>query len=481
MTKTRDEGGKRASSEADAWLDEEVGRSRFRDERLGKRFRLVLERLWTCMGQSIPMAFQDWCNTKAAYRFLSNPKVSEQDILGSHFEATQSRFAASEGSILILQDTTEFSYKRERPELIGSTHKVASRKDKTGRSPMHTICGILMHSSLVVTTQGVPLGLAAIKFWTRKKFKGCDALKRKINPTRVPIEEKESYRWLENLRQSTALLAQPQRCVHVGDRESDIYELFCLAHELQTNFLVRTCVDRLAGDGNHTIASEMDEVRVAGVHRVAVRDQGGKADQAVLELRYRRITVLPPIGKQRCYPPLHLTVIHALERGTPTSRKRIEWKLITNLPVTSRRQAIEKLDWYALRWKIEVFHKILKSGCKAEESMLRTADRLANLIAVFCILSWRIFWITMVHRAGPNLPVEVALTPHEVQRLDQLVKDTAKTSTAEPLTRYTIKLAQLGGYLARANDPPPGNTVIWRGLRRLVDIQLGFELAQNCG
>lgn len=258
MTKTRDEGGTRASSEADAWLDEEVGRNRFRDERLGKRFRLVLERLWTCMGQSIRMAFQDWCTTKAAYRFLSNPKVSEQDILGSHLEATRSRFAASEGPILILQDTTEFSYKRERPELIGSTHRVASRKDKTGRSSMHTICGILMHSSLVVTTQGVPLGLAAIKFWTRKKFKGCDALKRKMNPTRVPIEEKESYRWLENLRQSTALLAQPQRCVHVGDRESDIYELFCLAHELQTNFLVRTCVDRLAGDGNHTIASEMD-------------------------------------------------------------------------------------------------------------------------------------------------------------------------------------------------------------------------------
>jgi hypothetical protein len=251
MTKTKSESGKPASWEAGAWLDEEVGGSRFRDERLGKRFRLVLERLWTCIGQSIPMAFQDWCNTKAAYRFLSNPKVSEQDILGGHFEATRSRFAASEGPVLILQDTTEFSYKREQPELIGSTHKVPSRKDMKRRSPMHTVCGILMHSSLAVTTQGVPLGLAAIKFWTRKKFKGCDALKRKINPTRVPIEEKESYRWLENLRQSTALLAQPQRCVHVGDRESDIYELFCLAHDLQTNFLVRTCVDRLAGDASH--------------------------------------------------------------------------------------------------------------------------------------------------------------------------------------------------------------------------------------
>lgn len=481
MANGGDKGNGAMELKTNAWLDEETRRSQFRDERLGKRFRLVLERLWSCMGQSIPMAFQDWCNTKAAYRFFSNPKVSEQDILRGHFEATRSRFTASQGHVLILQDTTEFSYKRERPELIGSTHKVATRKDDSGRSSMHTVCGILMHSSLAVTTQGVPLGLAAVKFWTRKKFKGCNALKRKINPTRVPIEEKESYRWLENLRQSTALLEQPQRCVHVGDRESDIYELFCLSEELQTNFLVRTCVDRLAGDGSHTIANEMDEVQVKGVHRITVRDQTGKAHQAELELRYRRIAVLPPIGKQRRYPALRLTVIHAIERGAPAGRKRIEWKLITNLPVTTRRQAVEKLDWYALRWKIEVFHKILKSGCKAEDSMLRTADRLANLIAVFCVVSWRIFWLTMVHRATPRLPAEIGLTPPEMERLDQLVKDTAKTSTAEPLTRYIIKLAQLGGYLARANDPPPGNTVIWRGLRRLIYIQLGFELAKNCG
>jgi hypothetical protein len=103
-----------------------------------------------------------------------------------------------------------------------------------------------MHSSLVVTSEGLPLGLAAVKFWTGKKFKGTTALKRHINPTRVPIEEKESYRWLENMRQSTALLGEPVRCIHVGDRESDIYELFCTAHDLSTYFLVRTCVDRLA-------------------------------------------------------------------------------------------------------------------------------------------------------------------------------------------------------------------------------------------
>ncbi|MCP1748202.1 hypothetical protein ABIF65_010184 [Bradyrhizobium japonicum] len=198
--------------------------------------------------------------------------------------------------------------------------------------------------------------------------------------TRVPIEQKESIRWLENLRQSTDLLAAPGRCVHIGDRESDIYELFCLAEEVGTHFLVRTCVDRLAGDGNHTIADEMDEVTIKGLHRIKVKDDKGDPDDAVLEIRYRKIRVLPPIGKQTKYPALTLTVIHAQERGRPQRRKKIEWKLLTDLPVQSRTDAIEKIEWYALRRKIEVFHKILKSGCKAEDSKLRTAERLVNLI-----------------------------------------------------------------------------------------------------
>ena len=171
-------------------------------------------------------------------------------------------------------------------------------------------------------------------------------------------------------------MADPGRCVHIGDRESDIYELFCAAQEAGTHFLIRTCVDRLAGDGDHTIADEMDEVAVKGLHRIEVRDNNGDPDEAVLEIRYRKIRVLPPIGKQKRYPALTLTVIHAEERGTPKNRKKIEWKLITDLPVGSRADAIEKLEWYALRWKIEVFHKILKSGCKAEE--VEAQDRPAS-------------------------------------------------------------------------------------------------------
>jgi hypothetical protein len=168
----------------------------------------------------------------------------------------------------VLHDTTEFSYQREKSEAIGITKSINSGRDKAGRLRSHTVCGILMHSSLAVTIEGVPLGLAAVKFWTRKKFKGTAALKKKINPTRIPIEKKESVRWLENLKQSTQLLDHPGRCIHIGDRESDIYELFGAAQEIGTHFPIRTCVDRLAGDGDHTIADEMDEVAVKGLHGI---------------------------------------------------------------------------------------------------------------------------------------------------------------------------------------------------------------------
>jgi hypothetical protein len=158
----------------------------------------------------------------------------------------------------------------------------------------------------------------------------------------------------------------------------------------------------------------------------------------------------------------------------------VDWKLITDLPVTSRKEAIEKLNWYSLRWKIEVFHKILKSGCKAETAKLRTANRLTNLISVLAILSWRIFWTTMMNRAAPDAAPEVAFTSLEIKLLDRLVADKHDTDVrSRSISTYLTKLARLGGYLARSHDPPPGNLVVWRGLLRLTDIHLGFLLATH--
>jgi hypothetical protein len=466
------------------WTDTEVEAASFADARLHRRFAGLLRQLAAGVGTPIPQACGDWAGTKAAYRFLSNRRVGEAEILGGHMMATTERFRACREVVLLLQDTTEFTYRRVSTSAIGVTKSVNSGRDAEGRWRHHTLCGLLLHTSLAVTEDGVPLGVTALKVWTRSKFKGTAALKRAVNPTRVPIEGKESIRWLDSLQGSVDLLGDPGRCIHVADRESDIYELFCLARDLGTHFIVRTCVDRRVGDGSHTVATEMAEARVRGLHRVELRGAEGEAIHAVLEIRARRVQVLPPIGKQRRYPALDLTVLHVTERHPPRGRRPIEWKLLTDLPVRSREEAIEKLRWYAMRWKIETFHKILKSGCRVEESRLRCAERIANLLALFCIIAWRILWLTLAHRADPDAPPETALREREIALLDRLTPGVqSEAPQGKTLATYVRMLARLGGHLGRSRDPPPGIIVLWRGLSRLADIELGAEIAgqPSCG
>jgi hypothetical protein len=466
----------------EGWVEHEVEGCDFPDQRLKSRLGKVLSELGRRIGETLPVACQDWAATKAAYRFFDNPRVDESIILTGHFAATKSRMAAANGPLLILHDTTEFSFQRARPEAIGKTRLLPS--GRIGSKPI-TKCGLLMHSSLAITTAGKPLGLTAVKFWTRKKFKGTNALKGRdrqggkhsVNTTRIPIEQKESIRWLENLQQSTQL-ANPDRCIHIGDRESDIYELFCLAEEKGTHFLVRTCVDRLAGMGSTTIARKMKREPIQGMHKVEVLDAKRRPIEVELQLRYSRMTVHPPIGKHTKYPPLSLTVIHAWERGKPEGRKPICWKLLTDLPVEDLESAIEKVDWYAQRWKIETFHKVLKSGCRAEETKLRTAERLTNLIAVYCIIAWRVFWLTMVSRTNPKTAADTVFTETEIAILHHLSGETDRPPP-QNVAHYILAIAKLGGYLNRKNDGPPGNTVIWRGLSRLIDIHLGLELGRK--
>jgi len=467
-----------AGNTDNGWIKGEVERCKFKDARINKRFQKLCECLYDGMGKSIPFACQDWANTKAAYRFFSNNRINEEEILSGHFLSTKERVTEAKGNVLILHDTTEFKYKRDDPREIGLITGLPKKRNLFGKLMRITTHGVLMHSSLAVTTAGLPLGLAAIKFFTRKKFIGANELKRHVNATRIPIDKKESIRWLQNLRQATTLIDDPNRCIHIGDRESDIYELFCEAQAAKTHFLVRTCVDRLAGDGNHTIAAEMKRIKVKGIHCIEVRDNKGKVSQAKLKIKYHSIMVLPPTDKSKYYPKLQLTVIHAEEKGKPKNRERIIWKLLTDLPVTSLTEAIEKLNWYAMRWKIELFHKILKSGCKAESSKLRAANRITNLIAIFCILSWRIFWMTMLNRTSPNASYKLALTDIEIKLLDTLIKN-KNISRKKKLSYYLISVAKLGGYLARNSDSPPGNTVMWRGLTRLTDIELGFNMAMK--
>jgi hypothetical protein len=460
-----------------SWAETETAESNLGDARLNRRLGAMLEALEERPGQSLPTAFQDWSNTKAAYRFFSNENVSEDKILEGHFAASALRIQATEGPILILQDTTEFNFKRADPDKIGFTKVSTGRKQKDGRFQKFTVCGLLMHVSLAITPEGLPLGLTAAKFWSRSKFKGTAELKRRVNLTRIPIDQKESIRWLDNLRLSTELAGAPDRCVHIGDRESDIYELYCLAEDLGTKFLVRSCVDRLAEDGTTTITQVMESTPSSGTHEIQFRDAQGKEQHAVLRVRHATMTVRPPIGKQKKYRHQELQIIHAEELDPPEGRAPICWKLITNLPVSNHADAVHKLEWYARRWKIETFFRTLKTGCRIEELRLTTVNRLANCIALCCVVAWRVSWLTILAREAPEASPAAVFTEAERNLLDRSTP-TLKRVTSRDLAFYIRAVARLGGYLDRAADPPPGTTVIWRGMSRLADLVEGARISR---
>ena len=182
-------------------------------------------------------------------------------------------------------------------------------------------------------------------------------------------------------------------------------------------------------------------------------------------------------GKKE-YPDVEVTVIHAIEDGERRSgREKIFWKLVTSLPVTSLDDASEKIHWYSLRWKIEVFFKVLKSGCRSEDLKLRDADRLTKMLTINCVIAWRIFWLTMINRTGEKLPAKLVFTETEIMILKKIVP--SKQQGKLFLNDLIVKVAQLGGYLNRSCDPPPGNSVIWRGLTKLGDVHIGFITVGN--
>lgn len=447
------------------WVDEEISGAALPDARLKARLGKVLKQLSQNVSGSIPTALENWADIKGAYRLLSNERVDDQAIASGHFEATRRRVKASQGPVLVLHDTTTFTFERLYPEDLGFVNQLRQRH---APEEMSRVCGLLMHASLAVSQDAVPLGLCALKFWSRagfdKKAKAGDA--------------KESQRWIDGLEQAMALLDDPARCVHIADRESDIHELFCAAETQGTYFLVRANVDRLTGDGAQSIEDEMLETPIKGMHRVHFRDRWGHEHTAKMTLRYRRLQVRPPKQNKKGLPVLSLTVLHAEEKQAPLNRAPLCWKLITNLPIESREQAVEKLEWYAMRWHVETFFKTLKTGCKAEDTQLRTAQRVSNLMALYCVLAWRQMWVTLIQRVEPEAAIDTVFSEPEIEALNALVPTHWKNKVPMPKTVHdgVMLVARLGGYLARNHDRPPGSQVIWRGMRRLNDIVLGMSM-----
>ena len=449
-----------------SWAETEFGAADLADPR--RTARLV--RLAEQRGAQAHASLAECCGTgaesKAAYRFYENPSVNEEAILCSHASASRER-AAAHALVLALQDTTRLDY----------THHPATRGLGVLDDLQHH--GLFLHSTLLVTPARVPLGLLGVQYGIRRAAQLGQAHRRRARP----ISDKESYKWLQSLELVAAAQAQlPQtQLVSVADREADIYDLFRYAQQVSQALLVRAAWNRAVAHPEKYLWERLETQAVAGELRVQVPRQAERpARLARLQIRYAPLNILPPRHrrtKAEGLAALPVWAVLARETGAPAGSQPIEWLLLSTLPITAFDSACERVQWYSCRWLIEVYHKVLKSGCRVEERQFDELGTIKLYLALDCVVAWRVLYLTMVGREVPDLPCSAIFEAHEWQALYCFTHRVATPPSAPPtLSQAIVWLARLCGFQARKRDGPPGVIVLWRGLQRLHDIAMAWQL-----
>ncbi len=476
-------------SGTDEWAREEFESVDLGDKRRTARLIKLCGHLAEMPESSINQACGDWAETKAAYRFFQNENVEVQNILAAHRSRTCER-AQSHRTVLAIQDTSYLVYTSHRQTTgLGKL----SLKKGTRVEKIHSY-GLVMHSCLAVTTEGFPLGLLDQKIFAREAV----TQDRRVHRNVLPIEDKESSRWLEALKNSRQVIRDTQ-LITVCDREADIYELFQLSAEIGAPVLVRANHDRPINKRSMYAEKDimklwqlLEDQRCAGSFAIEVPARRGTKHatpraprMAPVELRFVAFTLNPPKRLSAQLPNLPMSAILVREKDPPAGEPPLEWMLLTNLPIATFEQAYEKVKWYCLRWRIEMYHKVLKSGFHIERCRLGEAQRLIRYVTVMSIIAWRIFMLTLMARTNPEAPCTTLLTDDEWKVLYCTVKKTTALPPNPPsLYEVTFWIARLGGFLARKHDGQPGTITVWRGWKRLTDLTQGWRLAargENCG
>jgi cytochrome c oxidase subunit IV len=472
------------------WAAEEFAEVNLGDKRLDTRLIKLCDRFSDAPECPINQACVDWAETKAAYRFFQNNKVEVDKMLAAHRCKTAQR-AKEHRTVLAIQDTSYFVYTNHpKTEGLG---KMSLKKGKNVKNIYSN--GLIMHTCLAVTTKGLPIGLFDQKIFSRKLRKKDN---RKTKPhDYLPIEDKESYRWLEALENTMEVTGCTQ-IVTVCDREADLYEFFNRSHQIDAPVLVRANADRTINRKSRYAEKDVEKLWEhmrkqpdSGSYVVEVSKRSKtkhtkerEARTAIVSVRFDSFTLNPPRNNIRHstekLPDIEMHAVYVLEQNPPAGEEAIEWMLLTNLPVMSYEDAYEKVLWYCLRWRIEMYFKVLKSGFMVESCRLGHADRLAKYLTVMSIVAWRLFMITLIARTDPTTSCSTFLTDQEWKVLF-LHTNKNKTIPKKPpsIGIVVIWIAKLGGYLARKSDGPPGTITLWRGWKRLADLTEGLKLADQ--
>jgi hypothetical protein len=435
----------------------------FADAELGdpRRTKRVIE-LATALAQhptaSIPEACGDGAMLKAAYRFFANDAIEPHDVLHSHIEATYRRLATVP-LVLAVQDTTEVDW---------TAHPAT-----TGLGPLgHTACqGLHVHSTLAVTPERVPLGLVAQQVWARDP---SDVGKRTRRKQR-PIAQKESQKWLTSL--DAVFTAQEEcpatRFVSVGDREADVFDLFAAARPEGVELLIRAAWNRCVEAPERYVWATVEAHPVVEHLVLQVPRRGPQpARDATLALRFCPLTLCPPRHrKSEGLPAVALWAVQVREVEPPPAVKPLEWLLLSTVAVPTVDDALERVAWYACRWGVEVWHRMLQSGCRIEARQLGTAERLERCLTLYSVIAWRVFYATMVARAVPEMPCDILVAIEEWQALYCAIPHCPTPPDEPPTLGEAVRwIAQLGGFVGRRRRDQPGAQTLWRGFQHLSDL-----------
>lgn len=470
--------------EAGHWAENEFGAAPLGDARLSKRLVNVAAAKAEVPDRAFSgVAKGDWAAVKAYYRMIDQPEesaVSMPNILAPHRRRTVRRMQGQK-TVLCVQDGTDLTYTN-----LGQCEGLGEiGTNQTGAKSR----GLHLHSTLAVAPNGLPLGVLRAQCVAPKgRSPGDD------RPTfAVPIEEKKTFVWIEHHRDLVELAGEMPhtRLVDVCDREADFFEMFDEQRQNpRVDLLVRAKYNRNITAEPFKLFAAVRQAPVQSRVRVHIPRQsarpkrskqkarpkrpGRTADMAV---RHMRIQLLPA-HYHADKEPLDISVIHALEENPPPNTKAVEWFLLTTIDITSAEDAEQCLRWYRLRWRIEDWHRVLKSGCRIEDLAHETAERLRRAIAINLVIAWRIMLMTLLSRETPELPAEVLFSDIELRTL----RAYAKKKLLKPpalLGEAVTLVAKIGGYLGRANDPPPGHQLLWQGYAEFQFMCLGFALLED--
>lgn len=478
------------------WIVEEMKTADLKDQRLNHRLCEVLAQLAARPTASIPAACGGGrADVEAAYRFFANEKVTFEQVLRPHRDATEERLAG-QPVVILAQDTTEIDLTRPRQQVAG-----AGPLDNGSRR------GVLLHEMHAFTPDGTPLGTVHAVPWTRSDDaedgpRLRTAALSRAQRARIPIEEKESYRWVVALREADALARRhPQtQVVCVADSEADIYELLAeaTAQPQSAEWIVRACQDRAlrrkktantaADAAARSLRQALLEQPVLFTKTIAVRGHTPKVScetrgrrqprqsrEADVEVRAARVVLRAPWRSDRTLPDVAVNAVLVREAAPPEGDVPVEWLLLTSLPIDDVEEVRRVIEYYCVRWMVEVFFRVLKAGCRIEDRRFEHVDRLLACLAVYLAVSWRTLSVCRMGREFPDIDCEAVFEPAEWKSVYQVLHRQRPPRTPPSLSEMVRMVAQLGGYVNRRRTDPPGPQTVWVGLQRLHDITLCWQ------